>query len=87
MAWHEERYAAAKRSGDKPIASREALVVLRRRGKFLLPSLRSDIAFELGRSQAACGDAADAKASFAESFKLAPDPWRRARAARRVRPQ
>ena len=87
MAWHEERYADAKRRGDKPVAPRDALVALRRRGAIFLPSLRSDIAHLLGRTQAACGDSTDAKASFAASLKLAPDPWRRARAARRARPQ
>ncbi len=78
MEWHEQRYVVAIDRGKKPYAARVGVASLQSKSKYLLPALRSDVARLLGRLYKACGDAAEAKAAFAESLKLAPDPWRRA---------
>ncbi len=83
MEWHEQRYIVAIGLGKKPYAARDGVASLSSQSTYWLPALRSDVARLLGRLYKACGEAAEAKAAFANSLKLAPDPWRRARAAKR----
>ena len=76
-----------QKTGQKPVGALLALRQLKLESGFLIDEVRSDLQFEIGVTAQVCGDAAVAKAAFSKSLKLAPDPFRHDRAAKKARPQ
>ena len=76
-----------EKSGQKPLGALLDLRQLELESGFLIDEVRSELQFEIGATAEGCGDAAAAKAAFSKALRLAPDPFRKARAAARVRPQ
>ncbi|MHC4960095.1 MAG: hypothetical protein ACYTGN_17190 [Planctomycetota bacterium] len=76
-----------EKAGEKPFGSAERLRKLEAKHRFLRRELRCDLLYELGVARLACGQPDLARKAFDEAFKLAPDPWRRARAEKRRTPR
>jgi hypothetical protein len=85
LARHTRKKVSA--AGEKPFGAAERVRKLEARNRFLPRELRFDVLYELGEAYAACGLADRASQAYDSAFRLAPDPWRRARAARKRKPR
>ncbi|MHC4941341.1 MAG: tetratricopeptide repeat protein [Planctomycetota bacterium] len=73
--------------GHKPHGPLSEVHKLRGECDLLLPELRSDIHYELGMIYEGCAEPKKALEHFNTALKLAPDAWRRDRAAKKTKPQ